>query len=59
MFRVFPGIALNRRRGNVGEARGPTPCLGVARGGPAPRGGVVTLVSSFDSPSDSVDLLEK
>ena len=35
MFRVFPRIALNRRKGDVGRAlRAPSPPLGAAKGGP-------------------------
>ena len=41
------------------EARGATPCLGAARGGPARRGGVASLLPFFDSLSDFFEVSGK
>ena len=55
--RVFPRIDLSRRRGNIDGGQGAHNMHRRGQGAPGPS--VATLVSLFDSPSDSVDLLEK
>ena len=56
--RIFPRIALNRRKGNVGGGQG-AHTMPRCDQGPAPRAGVAALVAFFDSPLDLFDVSGK